>query len=145
MVSRSEGDSIAVRACVSRAASACHADQAVPPPACPRSLWPSTARIRGHGLVGASPPRMSWRADGSGGVCPGSGGHGLGAPWVVGLRLLSPRHPPPSSVFAIRGPGFGLRLSQRVPAQKPGGWSPNTPAAAPIGRWSRRHLRLRFC
>ena len=80
---------------------------------------------------------MSRCADGWGGGCPGSGGHGLsgGAARAVGLHASPP-------VFAIRGPGLGLPGvgpdSRQVAASPP-------PAASAIARGFRRHLRLCLC
>ena len=78
VVSGSEGDSIAVRACASRAAGV-------------RLPGGTPTRVP-RGSEVTPPSHMSWRTDGTGGGCPGSGGRGLlgGAPRAPGL------HPPPS-------------------------------------------------
>ena len=111
VISGSELDSIAVPACVS-----CAAGVRLPggtPNRVPADVV--SPRIRGH----ASPPHVLVRGRLGGGVCPGSGAHGLPgeAPQAVGL------HPAPP-VFAIRGMGLSLpgvgQDSRRVAASPPG-------------------------
>ena len=115
LFSGSEGDSIAVRAPVSRAAGV-----GLPggtPHRVPANVV--SPRIRGN----ASPPHVLARGRLGVCVCPGSGAHGLpgGAPWAVGL------HPPPP-VLAIRG--LGLRLP---------GVGPHSRQVATIPPGCRRH------
>ena len=145
----SEGDSVAVHACESRAGGACHAQPAVPPPACPRPLRPTTARIRGHCPVGAPLPKMSELADGLEGV--GAQTQGV----MVCLRehrrplarALSVGMAPPPPLLC--SPSVVQGSVRRLPGHRrgwtPGQPSPMLPPAGAIASGSRRHLRPRFC